>query len=127
MRKTPDRVYSCLCVLFNLKPLGVGTMRESLGENEAPGIAPTNNEIEILPGIYERRHFVRNSLGALATIALVNAFPNRMFAPALASSHVPTADKLTWQDFLKQAVPVAQQLIADSNFSFDEYLYRIGS
>src|SRR5205085_8590050 len=37
------------------------------------------------------------------------------------------ADKLAWDEFLKQAVPIAQQLIADPAFSVDEYLYRIGS
>ena len=40
---------------------------------------------------------------------------------------VGSAGKLTWDDFLKQSVPMAQQLIADPAFSIDEYLYRIGS
>src|SRR5262249_40783414 len=34
---------------------------------------------------------------------------------------------LGWDEFLKQSVPIAQQLIAEPTFSIDEYLYRIGS
>ncbi len=49
----------------------------------------------------------------------------------LAQSSKPTieraADKLAWDEFLKQAIPIAQRLIGSSEFSFDEYLYRIGS
>src|ERR1051326_4948025 len=37
-----------------------------------------------------------------------------------------TAD-LAWDDFIKTAIPAAQKLIAEPDFSIDEYLYRIGS
>jgi PCO_ADO len=86
------------------------------------------NEVEVLPGIYERRHFLRGSLVTIAAIVALRATPKSLFAQApIKAIGVAGADKLAWEDFLKQSVPMAQQLIANPKFTVDEYLYRIGS
>ena len=90
--------------------------------------AQTSNEIEVFPGIHERRQFIRGSLSVAAALLALKASTTR---DVLAQASKPTteqaADKLAWDEFLKQAIPMAQQLIGSSEFSFDEYLYRIGS
>jgi hypothetical protein len=85
-----------------------------------------SNEVEVFPGIHERRYFLRGSLATVAAIVALRATPKSIFAQAPLKS-TSVADKLAWDDFLKQAVPIAQQLIAHPAFSVDEYLYRIGS
>jgi hypothetical protein len=56
------------------------------------------------------------------------AMPKSVLAQApLKETALVGPEKLAWDDFLKQSVPVAQQLIANPAFSVDEYLYRIGS
>jgi hypothetical protein len=85
-------------------------------------------EVEVLPGIYERRHFLRGSLLTVAAIVTLRATPNGLLAQTPIKSTGPTGVAgLAWDDFLKQSVPIAQKLIADPAFSVDEYLYRIGS
>jgi PCO_ADO len=87
-----------------------------------------SNEVEVFPGIYERRYFLRGSLATIAAIVALTATPKSLLAQTpIKSTGATAADKLSWDDFLKQSVPIAQQLIADSAFSVDEYLYRIGS
>jgi hypothetical protein len=98
-------------------------MRETLEESE---------DVEVFPGVIERRYFLRSSLATAAAVLAMRATPRssaqeRAKDPILSEISKPTTDKLTWDDFLKQAVPVAQQLIAEPAFSLDEYLYRIGS
>lgn len=86
------------------------------------------NEVEVFPGVHERRHFLRGSLATAAAIAALSATSQSLPAQTSNKSTGPTsADALAWDDFLKQSVPIAQQLIADPAFSVDEYLYRIGS
>jgi len=85
--------------------------------------AQTANEIEVFPGIHERRQFIRGSLSVAAALLALKAITTRN---VFAQASKPT-DKLAWDEFLKQAIPMAQQLIGSSEFSFDEYLYRIGS
>jgi hypothetical protein len=98
------------------------TMQESLSNHDL------SNEVEVFPGIYERRHFLRGSLATIAALAALRAAPEKILAQApIKPSDVARADSLAWDDFLKQAVPVAQQMIAEPTFSVDEYLYRIGS
>ena len=82
-------------------------------------------EVEVFPGIHERRYFLRGSLATVAAVLSLNAVPKTNFAQT--GIKTPRADKLLWDDFIKQSVPIAQQLIADPGFSVDEYLYRIGS
>ena len=96
-----------------------------------PDLSPlieSENEIEVFPGRFERRHFIRGSLATVAAAVAVRTLSPTVSAQ---STTAPTAvsdmDKLAWDDFLKQSVPVAQQLIANPAFSVDEYLYRIGS
>ena len=90
-------------------------------------IAP-KPDVEVFPGVHERRYFLRGSLATVAAVVALRATPKSVFAqtPIKAISEAG-ADKLAWDDFLKQSVPIAQQLIADPAFSVDEYLYRIGS
>src|SRR6185369_12331276 len=82
-------------------------------------------EVEVFPGIYERRNFLRRSLATIAAIVALRATSKSL------SAHTPIGaqgvDGLAWDEFLKRSVPMAQQLIADPDFSVDEYLYRIGS
>jgi 2-aminoethanethiol dioxygenase/cysteine oxidase family protein len=85
-------------------------------------------EVEVFPGIHERRYFLRGSLATVAAVIALNAVPKNNFAQtSMKATGVAGADKLLWDDFIKQSVPIAQQLIADPAFSVDEYLYRIGS
>jgi hypothetical protein len=81
--------------------------------------------VEIFPGVLERRYFLRGSLvSAAAVIAL------RATTTALCAQDRPPAKAtagLAWDDFLKEAVPVARQLFVEPGFNVDEYLYRIGS
>jgi hypothetical protein len=85
-------------------------------------------EIEVFPGVIERRHFLRGSVVTAAALLALGAMPSNLFAQEPAKVTSPAGpDKLAWDDFLKQSVPVAQQLVADPAFSVDEYLYRIGS
>ena len=87
-----------------------------------------SNEVEVYPGIHERRHFLRGSLATVAALVALRATPKSLLAQTpIKSTGTAGVDGLAWDDFLKQSVPIAQQLIADPAFSVDEYLYRIGS
>ena len=86
------------------------------------------NEVEVFPGIYERRHFLRRSLATITAIVALRATSKSLLAQTPSkSTGAAGVDALMWDDFLKQSVPIAQQMIADPAFSVDEYLYRIGS
>jgi hypothetical protein len=103
-------------------------MRKTLSDIDVSMSSEPPNEVEVFPGIHERRYFLRGSLATVAAIVALRAMPKCIFAQApIKSTSVAGADKLAWDDFLKQSVPIAQQLIADPAFSVDEYLYRIGS
>jgi len=82
-------------------------------------------EVEVFPGVHERRRFLRGSLAAFAGVVALKTFQG-VFAQGIAKAGIDV-NGLGWDDFLKQAVPVAQQLVAEPSFSIDEYLYRIGS
>ncbi|HXD34898.1 MAG TPA: hypothetical protein VN643_27505 [Pyrinomonadaceae bacterium] len=84
------------------------------------------DEREVFPGIHERRRFLSGSMATALALAIMGTFRGRALAQAQSNAMVG-AEKLAWDDFLKQALPVAQQLIARPEFSVDEYLYRIGS
>src|ERR1051325_6211389 len=87
-----------------------------------------SNEEEVFPGIYERRHFLRGSLTTIAAVVALKATAKTLLAQTpIKVTGTAAAEGLAWDEFLKQSVPVAQQLIADPGFSVDEYLYRIGS
>src|SRR5215470_1031752 len=86
----------------------------------------TSKEVEAFPGRFERRYFLTSSVSSIAAVAVMRALGVRTLGQQPAKALLtPTAD-LAWDDFIKGAVPVAQQLIAETNFSIDEYLYRIG-
>ena len=83
---------------------------------------------EIFPGVTERRHFLRSSVETMAAIVTLGVTAKGLLAQELTkATGAVTADKLAWDSFLKESVPLAQQLIADPAFSVDEYLYRVGS
>lgn len=85
-------------------------------------------EVEVFPGIHERRFFLGWSLTAAAALLVLEALPRGIFAHSATKAAGTTGSAaLSWEAFLKQAVPVAQQLYADPALSVDEYLYRIGS
>ncbi len=97
-------------------------MQKSLSNIDLP------NEVEVFPGIHERRHFLRGSLASVAAMVALSATPQSLLAQTPIKATGPAGlDELAWDDFLKQSIPIAQQLIADPAFSVDEYLYRIGS
>src|SRR2546423_163195 len=86
------------------------------------------NEVEVFPGVHERRYFLRGWLAAFAAAVALRVMPKSVLAQApIKGTGIGGADRLAWDEFLKQSVPVAQQLIANPAFSVDEYLYRIGS
>jgi len=88
----------------------------------------SEKEIEVFPGRFERRYFLRGSVAAAATLVAAGTLSRSVFAQtAITATGLSGSDKLAWDDFLKQSIPVAQQLLADPAFSIDEYLYRIGS
>jgi hypothetical protein len=92
-------------------------------ESEAAG-----KEVEVFPGVVERRYFLRSSMvSAAALLALKIAAPVLAAQDPAKQASVAGADKLTWDNFLKESVPVAQRMFVDPAFSIDEYLYRIGS
>ena len=89
--------------------------------------APTE-ESEIFPGVMERRYFLRGSVVTAAALVALGAIPKSVLAQGAANGpNMSGADRLAWDDFLKQSCPIAQQLLADTTFGVDEYLYRIGS
>jgi hypothetical protein len=101
---------------------GERTMRKILSNVQLP------NEVEVFPGIFERRYFLRGSLTTMAAIVALRARPKCLLAQTpIKSTEAAGANGLAWDEFLKRAVPMAQQLIAEPGFSIDEYLYRIGS
>jgi hypothetical protein len=86
------------------------------------------NEVEVFPGVHERRYFLRGSLATLAAAAALRATTKSISAQGPSKGDGEGgAGWLAWDEFLKLSVPVAQQLIAVPAFSVDEYLYRIGS
>src|SRR5262245_9714946 len=95
---------------------------------KSPSNIDRSDDVEVFPGIYERRDFLRGWLATIAAIVALRATPKSLLAQAqIKSTGAEGVDGLAWDEFLKQSVPVAQQLIADPAFSIDEYLYRIGS
>lgn len=88
----------------------------------------SEKELEVCPGRFERRHFIRGSLATAVGLVVSGMLSKSVLAqlPAGATA-LSGQERLAWDEFLKQSVPVAQQLIANPAFSVDEYLYRIGS
>ena len=91
------------------------------------GSAESAHEVEVFPGVHQRRYFLRGSLATLAAVIALKAAPKNALGQTTGNPSGATGEMLGWDDFLKQAVPVAQQLFAEPTFSVDEYLYRIGS
>src|SRR6266404_2691953 len=103
-------------------------MRKPISDISRSVSVESEKEIEVFPGRFERRYFLRGSLAAAATLVAASTLSRSAFAQtATTATGLSGSDKLAWDDFLKQSIPVAQQLIADPAFSVDEYLYRIGS
>jgi hypothetical protein len=101
-------------------------MRQSLTDIERSiSVEPAE---EVFPGVIERRYFLRSSIETVAAVVTLGATTNRLLAQELATApRAVPAEKLAWDSFLKESVPLAQQMIADPAFGVDEYLYRVGS
>ena len=56
------------------------------------------NEVEVFPGIYERRYFLRGSLGTIAAIVALRTTSKSLLAQTPIESTGP--DVLAWDDFL---------------------------
>ena len=103
-------------------------MRKPISDISRSVSVESEKEIEVFPGRFERRYFLRGSVAAAATLVAAGTLSRSVFAQtAITATALSGSDKLAWDDFLKQSIPVAQQLLADPAFSIDEYLYRIGS
>jgi hypothetical protein len=103
-------------------------MDDSFSDTDLVALTTTAKELEVFPGIYERRHFLRGSLITAAAIVALNSIPTNLLAQTQSkATNITGLEKLAWDDFLKQSIPIAKQLIADPAFSVDEYLFRIGS
>jgi hypothetical protein len=102
-------------------------MQEQTGSIDLTRSLEPSKEVEVFPGVHERRYFLRASLATVGAVVALHAFPIGVLGQIPVNGLQTMADKLGWDDFLKQSIPVAQQLIAEPTFSVDEYLYRIGS
>jgi hypothetical protein len=95
---------------------------------DTPTSTDAAKEVEVFPGVHERRYFLRGSLVTAAALLALEVRPKGIFARTQAKGPSAIATgALSWDEFLKQSVPIAQQLYADPAFNVDEYLYRIGS
>src|SRR5258705_5932764 len=102
--------------------------QERLSSGNPKASFSSTKEVEIFPGIRERRYFLQASLvGAAALVALGSTTTDLIAQDQTLEPKAAGSANLAWDDFLKQAVPVARQVVADPSFSVDEYLYRIGS
>ena len=87
-----------------------------------------HNEIKVMDGVYERRYFLQGIMAAAAATALsYTVRASHLAEPFVNNGPISNPGTLAWDEFIKQAVPVAQQLVADPGYSIDEYLFRIGS
>jgi len=90
--------------------------------------ANKREEIKIVDGVYERRYFLQGIMAAAAATALsYTVRASHLAEPFVNNGSMQNPGTLAWDEFIKQAVPVAQQLVADPGYSVDEYLFRIGS
>jgi hypothetical protein len=87
--------------------------------------SPTK-EVEIFPGVTERRYFLRSSIASAAAIVALTA-SQKVFGQESMKAGATSGAELSWESFLQESVAVAKQLFADPAFTVDEYLYRIGS
>lgn len=83
-------------------------------------------EVEVFPGVTERRYFLRSSIASAAAMVALAASQN-VFGQESMNTTAASGAELSWDSFLQESVPVAKQLFADPAFTVDEYLYRIGS
>ena len=103
-------------------------MQKTLAQIDRSFSSEPAKEVEIFAGVHERRYFLRGSLATIAAIVALRSTSKSLLAQTPIKSTTPAGvEALAWDDFLKQSLPIAQQLIADPAFSVDEYLYRIGS
>jgi hypothetical protein len=94
-----------------------------------PSAVDWGKPTEVVPGVMERRRFLGSSVTGIAAVIALRAAGAKLVAQDAARSATTAvgAGKLAWDAFLKEALPVAQQLVSEPSFSVDEYLYRIGS
>jgi len=93
----------------------------------ADGGLDSSEEVEVFPGRFERRYFLKGSVCSIAAAAVLSALGRTTLSQQTDKALLTSTADLAWDDFIKTATPVAQKLIAEPGFSIDEYLYRIGS
>src|SRR6266571_5105044 len=102
--------------------------RKSQMEEKVSQEADEREEIKIVDGVYERRYFLQGIMAAATATALsYTVRASHLAEPFVNNGSMSNPGTLSWDEFNKQAVPVAQQLVADPGYSVDEYLFRIGS
>src|ERR1044072_6786222 len=94
---------------------------------DTDGAVDTWEEVEVFPGRFERRYFLKGSVCSIAAAAVLNALGRTTLSRQPDKTLLTSTADLAWDDLIKTAIPVAQKLIAEPDFSIDEYLYRIGS
>lgn len=94
---------------------------------DANGALDISEEVEVFPGRFERRYFLKRSVCSIAAAAVLSALGRPTLSQQPDKALLTSTADLAWDDFIKTAIPVAQKLIAEPGFSIDEYLYRIGS
>lgn len=114
-------------------------MRQSeIREHTSDFLESRLENTEIAPGVFiERRFFLRSSLIAAATALLLSSreAANAVQATDAHNDSLESAEaaalissgSLSWEEFISEAVPVAQQLLKENGTDFDNYLYRIAS
>lgn len=81
---------------------------------------------EIAPGVFvERRFFLRTSALAAGALLLPTRRVVGSATPLNYSKDAPTT--LSWEEFLRETVPLAAQILKENGSDFDHYLYRVAS
>jgi hypothetical protein len=90
-----------------------------IGEDALECFGESREETEIAPGVFvARRLFL--SAAALAAFSF-------LLSPAKAVAASSARAALNWDEFLAEAVPLAQRLLKESGSDFDYYLYRVAA
>src|SRR5207248_8544575 len=94
--------------------------RKSQMEEQFSREAGEREEIKIVDGVYERRYFLQGIIAAAAATALsYTVRASHLAEPFVNNGSTSNPGTLAWDEFIKQAVPVAQQLVADPGYSVD--------
>ena len=87
---------------------------------DTDGALNTSEEVEVFPGRFERRYFLKGSVCSIAAAAVLNALGRTTLSQQPDKTLLTSTADLAWDDFIKTAIPAAQKLIAEPDFSIDE-------